>query len=436
LEKKQSSRKSIAVIGSGISGLSCAYHLHKEFDVTVFEKESYLGGHTDTHELIIDNQAVRIDSGFIVFCRLYYPNFSAMLDELGVTSHVTEMSFSAHNQKTGLVYNATSINRLFCQRKNLINLRFYRMLWDLSRFYLTTKKNLTGTDTSTTVQEYLEKNNYSSTFSEDHLYPMISALWSATPERVKLFPIRHLIEFLSSHGMLNLLSRPEWRVISNGSKSYIEAIANKVNCQWKLNSQVKSIERFSERKPSKEIIVNVQNTKSNEFISESFNYVIFACHADQALKLLDSPSKQEQAILECIQFETNHMTIHTDESIMHPNKLSWASWNTEVPNQYKLNTLKCCTANYWMNCLQTLPTKKNIFASLNSHQTIDPNKILIERNYTHPVFTPSSVAALKQKHLIDGQKNTYYAGAYWGWGFHEDGARSAVDVSNMIKARL
>ena len=355
-----------------------------------------------------------------------------MLDDLGVDSEVTEMSFSAHNRKTGTIYNATSINKLFCQRKNLVNLKFYRMLWDLCRFYKSSKRNLKNTGTSATVDEFLTTNNYSTAFCEDHLYPMISALWSATPERVKSFPIHHLIEFLSNHGMLNLLTRPQWHVITNGSKSYIEAITQQVKCQWRLNTSVNSIERHSNR--INNITINAHNTETHETISENFDYVIFACHADQALNLLSTPTKQEKKILGQIEFENNHMLVHTDESIMHPNKLSWASWNTEVPNEFKSDTLACCTANYWMNCLQNLPLKTNIFASLNSHQIINPDKILIKRNYAHPIFTPDSVAAQKQKHLIDGQQNTYYTGAYWGWGFHEDGARCAVDVSNMIKS--
>lgn len=420
------SRKSIAIIGSGISGLSCAYHLHADFNVTVFEKESRLGGHTDTHTFNIDNKKIKIDSGFIVFCRKHYPHFSSMLDQLNVESKVTDMSFSAHNRISGLVYNATSLNKLFCQRKNLLNLRFYRMLFDLIRFYRTAKKVLQTSDSTLTVKDYLEKNHYSATFSEDHLYPMISALWSATPEFVKEYPIRHLIEYLSGHGMMNLIFRPEWRVVKNGSNSYIQAITNQISCDWQLNTQIRKLQRSDN-------VVSIQT----DTLKQSFDAVIFATHADQALAILGSQaSEDEKAVLGKIPFEKNHVVVHTDESVMHSNKSSWASWNTEVPTQLNPKTLECCTANYWMNSLQGLDIKTNVFASLNSHQLIDSNKILQERHYSHPIFTTESVAAQKQKHLIDGHNNSYFVGAYWGWGFHEDGARSAAEVCQKIQQDL
>ena len=417
------SQKSIAIIGSGISGLSCAYLLHSDFKVTVFEKESKLGGHTDTHTINIDGKELNIDSGFIVFCREHYPHFSKMLDDLEIESEITDMSFSAHNRSTGLIYNATSINKLFCQRKNLIKPRFYRMLVDLIRFYLTAKNVLDKNDLNTTVSEYLNTHNYSKTFSEDHLYPMISALWSATPEYVKSYPIRHLVEFLSKHGMMKIVFRPEWRVVKGGSSRYIKAIENRLNCEWRTNTKIINVERSNG-----EILINASNK------IEKYDAVIFATHADQTLTILNQhASDNEKNILGDIPFERNHVLVHTDESVMHPNKLSWASWNTEVPNKLNPNTLQCCTANYWMNSLQNLKTDTNVFTSLNTHNDIDPSKILIERHYSHPIFTPQSVSAQKQKNEIDGYKNSYFVGAYWGWGFHEDGARSAAEVCEKIK---
>ena len=420
------SGKSIAIIGSGISGLSCAYHLHSNYRVTVFEKENRLGGHTDTHSFTIDGKKINIDSGFIIFCREHYPNFCRMLDELKVTSQITDMSFSVHNRKSGLIYNATSLNSLFCQRKNIFSFRFYRMLLDLLRFYIQAKKVLKSTDTNYTVEEYLNNNHYSIHFAEDHLYPMISALWSTTPEKVKAYPILHLIEFLSKHGLMNILTRPEWRVIRNGSNSYIEAIKKQVKCTWRIGTPILSIERDNNK-------ILIKTVKGEEI----FDAVIFATHADQTLKILgDDASKDERTILSAIKFEKNHVVVHTDENIMHSNKLSWASWNAEVPNAFNPNTLKCCTANYWMNSLQGINTKTNIFTSLNSHNIIDKDKILAERHYSHPIFTKESVNAQAQKHLLDGFKNSYFVGAYWGWGFHEDGARSAAEVCDKITSTL
>lgn len=418
-------KKKIAIIGSGISGLFSAFELHQKYHVTVFEKASRLGGHTDTHDLIIDGKPVRVDSGFIVFCEKYYPNFCRMLNQLEVESESTSMSFSAFNEQSNIVYNATSINRLFCQRRNLFKPSFYRMVFDIVRFYITSKSVLNSSNNQMTVKQYLDQNKYSTQFKDDHLYPMISALWSATPEFVAQFPIRHLIEFLSKHGMMNVVLRPNWKVIRNGSNSYIEALQQKIECEWLTDSPVKSVVRSNGR-------VKLQTNAA----SYDFDAVIFATHSDQALNILEDPSDDERSILGSIKYQQNHMVVHTDERLMHPNKRSWASWNTKVPSQLNPNSLECCTATYWMNLLQNLCLSSNVFATLNSHDKINPEKILLETHYSHPIFTPESVAAQKRKNEINGNNNTYYVGAYWGWGFHEDGARSAVEATSLIKQQL
>ena len=418
-------KKRIAIIGSGISGLSAAYHLHDEYQVTLFEKEDYFGGHTDTHQLVIDNQTVNIDSGFIIFCREFYPNFCMMLDSIGIESKNTNMSFSAYNRQSNVVYNATNPNKLFCQRSNLFSFSFYRMIFDIVRFYKTAPKVLKKNDTKTTVAEYLKKKKYSKGFINDHLLPMISALWSATPERVTQFPIHHLVEFFSRHGLMKIWNRPQWQVIKNGSNSYVKALREQLNVQWKTGSKVNKVIRGQG--------IKVVTDDGDE---NAFDAVVMALHADSALAILDEPSKDEQDILSAIPFEENHVIVHTDEKIMHSNTLSWASWNVEVPNDFDLNTQRVCTANYWMNLLQGLKLESNIFTSLNNQHKIDPGKILAERVYYHPVFTAESVAAQKKKPLIDGQQATYFVGAYWGWGFHEDGARSAADISQLIRLQV
>ena len=417
--------KKIAIIGSGISGLSTAYQLHNDYDITIFEKNDYFGGHTDTHSLFVDEKEVQVDSGFIIFCPEFYPHFSSMLNALQVESQATDMSFSAHNRKTGLVYNATSLNKLFCQRKNLIKPSFYGMLFDIVRFYRTSIKVLKADDGTTSVKRYLDDNNYSQSFKQDHLLPMISALWSATPERVEQFPIRHLVEFFERHGLLKLGNRPQWQVVKNGSASYIHALQKQLRCQWRNNSAVTQVARTQS---------NVHITSNGE--TETFDAVVFATHSDQTLKMIATPSDQEQRILSAIEFERNHVVVHTDDSIMHPNKRSWASWNTEVPNEYDTVTQRCCTANYWMNALQSLPITTNVFTTLNSNHKIKPEKILLERDYAHPIFTAQSIAAQQDKTLIDGQNLSYFVGAYWGWGFHEDGARTAYEVSQLILAQV
>jgi predicted NAD/FAD-binding protein len=418
-------KKRIAIIGAGISGLSAAYHLHDEYEVTLFEKEDYFGGHTDTHQLVVDDQTVNIDSGFIIFCREFYPNFCAMLDKIGVESQATNMSFSAHNRQSNVVYNASNPNKLFCQRSNLFSCSFYHMIFDIVRFYKTSPKVLLSNDTKTTVAEYLKKKKYSKGFINNHLLPMISALWSATPERVTQFPIHHLVDFFSRHGLMQIRNRPQWQVIKNGSNSYVKALREQLDVQWKTGSTVNRVIRGQD--------IKVLTDDGDESI---FDAVVMALHADSALAILDKPSEDEQDILSAIPFEENHVIVHTDEKIMHSNTLSWASWNVEVPNDFDSNTQRVCTANYWMNLLQGLKLESNIFTSLNVQHKIDPDKILAERVYYHPVFTAKSVAAQKKKSLIDGRQGTYFVGAYWGWGFHEDGARSAADISQLIRLQV
>jgi len=419
-------KKRIAIVGAGIAGLSTAFHLHQDYDITVFEKEDYLGGHTDTHTLTIDGQLVNVDSGFIVFCRQFYPHFSAMLDTLGIETQTTDMSFSAYNRQSDVVYNATSLNTLFCQRRNLFKPSFYHMLIDLMRFYRQAVRVLDRNDHTMTVKEYLQKNNYSDAFINDHLFPMISALWSATPERVEQFPIRHLVEYLYKHGMMKLINRPEWLVVKGGSSQYIKALKKSLDCQWYISSAVTRVKRHENQ-----ILITTDDDNSHKF-----DAVVMATHSDQALALLENPSNDEQSILGDICFENNHVVVHTDEQVMHPNRKSWASWNTQVPDELDPNSTSCCTANYWMNSLQDLPIKTNVFSTLNSHSKIDKSKILKERTYAHPIFTAKSVAAQTKKSVINGQQHTYYVGAYWGWGFHEDGARSAYETTQLIKSQL
>jgi len=398
-------KKSVAIIGAGISGLSTAFHLYDEYDITIFEKENYFGGHTDTHDLIIDETAVRIDSGFIIFCPEFYPNFFSMLKTLGVESQATDMSFSSYNRQSGVIYNATNPNKLFCQRSNLLSPGFYRMIFDILRFYKVAPSVLEGHDTETTVAGYLEQNKYGKGFIDNHLFPMISALWSAPPERVAEFPIYHLVDFFSRHGLMQLFNRPKWQVLKNGSRSYVDALRNQLKVNWKSGTAVNRIIRGEQNK------VLTENGAE-----ASFDAVVLALHADNALAILDQPTEDEHSILSKIPFEKNHVVVHTDESIMHKNTLSWASWNTEVPNDFDQNTQRVCTANYWMNSLQGLTLKSNVFTSLNSQHKIDTSKVLVERIYYHPVFTTTSVAAQKNKSLIDGKQSTYFVGAYWGWG--------------------
>lgn len=417
--------KRLAVIGSGISGLTTAFELYQQYDITLFEKEDYFGGHTDTHELLVDDRKVNVDSGFIIFCPDYYPNFCKMLSRLKVDFQKTDMSFSVFNRNSGLVYNATSINKLFCQRRNLFRPHFYRMLFDIVRFYRGALKILENEDEKTTVGEYLNQHKYGKGFSEDHLLPMISALWSATPDHVLQFPIVHLVAFFQNHGLLKIINRPQWYVVKNGSNAYVKALRDQLSITWRSSSEVIKVKRDK----TVEVV-------TNDGQSHHFDAVVFATHADQALAIIDDPSDDEKAILGAMSFQKNHVLVHTDASVMHPNRHSWASWNTQVPIVSNSNSEHVCTANYWMNLLQGLKLNTDVFTSLNSDHKIDPSKVLTDRVYQHPVFTTRSVAAQKKKLLLDGHSVSYFVGAYWGWGFHEDGARSAVEVSKLIRKQI
>ncbi len=410
----------IAIIGSGISGVSAAYHLDKQgHQTTIFEKANYFGGHTDTHRLNINNEQVNIDSGFIVFAKEYYPHFTSMLDELGIQSKPTQMSFSASNPISGLVYNATNLNTLFCQRRNLLRPTFYRMILDIIRFYQSGNSILNHIEPSVTSAEYFTQKRYSKTFQEDHIFPMIGALWSTPPSLVKHYPIRFLVEYMQAHGMMNLWQRPEWQVLNNGSFEYINILKQRLkHCTWKLNCGVTNVIREEDR-------VLIQSASAEP---EYFDAVIMACHADQAKLLLQKPSKQEREILGAIGFEANEITIHTDESIMPQNTLAWASWNTRVST----NSKEACSATYWMNELQGLNIDTNVFVSLNENRQVDPEKVLKKRYYHHPSYTHKSVAARKKLPNINGENRTAFAGAYWGWAFHEDGARSGYDAANLL----
>ncbi len=389
----------------------------------VYEKNNYLGGHTDTHSLNIAGQTINIDSGFIVFTRAQYPCFSAMLDDLGIASKPTNMSFSVVNENSGTHYNATDLNRLFCQRSNLIKPRFYQMIADIIRFYKSAPAVLKSTDELTTVKAYLQQHRYSTVFMRDHLFPMIGALWSAAPATVEQFPIRYLVEYMHSHGMMNLWKRPQWRTLTNGSNEYVARLKTSLgNTEFRVNCGVSNVIRETDR-----VLIH-----ANSCEPEYFDAVIFANHSDQARMLLQKPSKDENEILSAIPFQKNDIIIHTDPTIMPDNRRAWASWNARVTATQQAH----CCATYWMNSLQGLTLDQDVFVSLNENQPIEQSKVLHKRTYHHPVYTASSVAARRKLTLINGKNRSFYVGAYWGWGFHEDGACSAVEAVSLLKNTL
>ncbi|MDO9161793.1 MAG: FAD-dependent oxidoreductase [Methylococcaceae bacterium] len=408
----------LAIIGSGISGLYSAHYLSKQHEVTIFEANAVLGGHTDTHHIDIANQTYPVDTGFIVFNEHNYHYFCQLLGDLGVASQSSDMSFSVTDSVSGLEYNATTLDKLFCQRRNLFRPRFYRMVRDILRFYREAPALLNASDDNLTLGEYLHNNRYSSAFIDDHILPMGCALWSGPSETVKQFPARYFVSFMANHQMLKISDRPEWRTIIGGSSSYVKAFQQQFKGELRLNSPVLAVSRND----AGVIVKTAAQT-------QQFDRVIFACHSDQALNLLADPSPSETQILGAMTYQQNEVVLHTDARLMPRHPKAWASWNA-----LKINNLKAqCTVTYYMNLLQNLAAPVPLLVTLNCTDRIDPKKILQTRTYHHPVYTKASLAAQQRREEINGKQFTYYTGAYWGWGFHEDGAQSAQEVVDLIR---
>lgn len=413
----------VAIIGSGISGLMVAEQLDHLCDYTVFEQSPTLGGHTDTHEIEIEGKTYNVDTGFIVCNRKVYKHFFTMLDKYGIKTQKSDMSFAVNNLSSGLVYNATSIPTLFCQKKNMFNPKFYRMIYDINRFYKAAEKLLVS-DSSLSLGEYLEQNNYSQYFIKEHILPMASALWSGDFDTVKRFPLVYMLSFMKNHQMLQLDKRPTWETIVGGSNQYVKTLSEKLKGEFLCNAKVNQVTRLKDK-------VIVQTEES----SREFDYVFFSSHSDQTLKLIDQPSTSENDILSNIGYTKNTVDLHTDSSIMPKNKKAWASW---VVNKYpdSKNVKDQCTVNYYMNLLQNINCPKPLIVSLNQSEHIRKEYKLKTVYYQHPVYTNKTIEAQSKKDLIQGKNNSYFCGAYWGWGFHEDGARSAVEAVNEFKAQV
>ncbi len=407
----------IAIIGSGISGIYAARYLSPDHQVTIFEANPYPGGHTDTHNIVLGEQNYPVDTGFIVFNEHNYHYFCRFLNDLGVTSQPSDMSFSVADALTGLEYNATTLDKLFCQRRNLVRPRFYRMVMDILRFYREAPALLNSSDDSLTLGEYLQNKRYSSAFIDDHILPMGCALWSGPSEVVKQYPARYFVAFMANHQMLSIDDRPQWRTITGGSSTYIQAFLRHFQGDLRLNACVQSVSRTQQS-------VSIKTSAGEQ----QFDRVIFACHSDQALGLLQAPTNNEREILGAMTFQENEVVLHTDATLMPRHPKAWASWNALKLDQNQSR----CTVTYYMNLLQNLSAPEPLLVTLNCTDRIDPAKILQTRLYHHPVYTTESLAAQKRRDEINGQHLTYYTGAYWGWGFHEDGAKSAQEVVELL----
>ncbi len=404
----------IAVVGSGIAGLASAWLLSQAHEVVLFEAADYLGGHTHTHDVSVGGRQYAVDTGFIVHNPDHYPLLTRLLQALDVPTQPTTMSFSVHNGRSGLEYNATSLDALFCQRRNLLSPRFLGMVRDLFRFYRQAPALLDGEGPGPGLGDWLQANGYGAAFRDEHLVPMASALWSSPPRQILQFPARYLVQFMANHQMLQVSGRPQWRVVRGGSARYVDALRARWTVHERLSCPVLAVRRHGDR-------VSVDSAAG----SEAFDQVVLACHSDQALALLADASDNEQAILGAIGYQPNEVVLHTDASVLPRRRKAWAAWNAFVPGDGDAP----CTVSYCMNLLQGLDAPEPLVVTLNRSEAIDPARVLRRLAYQHPVYTPQSVAAQQRRAVIQGQNRTWFAGAYWGWGFHEDGMRSAVDVA-------
>ncbi len=412
----------IAIVGSGISGVYSAWQLSKQHQVTLFEKNHYFGGHTDTHQFQLSGQSTAVDSGFIVFNHHNYPVFSDMLQQLGVASQASDMSFSVNNLHTGLQYNPSQKWSLLAKPQNFFNQDFRSMLRDLMRFYADNKDEMVqdyAADYS--IEQYLNHYGYSQAFRTEHLYPMCGALWSTPVAQVGQIPYKFVVSFFQHHRMLQVKDRPQWLTVKGGSAQYIQAI--RAQCP-QINWQAQAVHTV--RREADAVLVETEQG------SQSFDWVIMASHADDSLALLQNALPIESEVLSQFSYQANRMVVHTDTHIMPKRKSQWASWHVHVaPDtqgqaQYGFS--------YWMNRLQKLRCKEQILATLNPPIAIDPSKILVERHYHHPVFNAEAIAAQQRWGDINALDRISYCGAYWGWGFHEDGALSAKRVVDALLA--
>ncbi len=412
----------IAIIGTGIAGNVAAYKLARDHDITVFEADSRIGGHTNTLDVEHEGQHYAVDTGFIVFNNRTYPNFIALLNEIGVGWRDSDMSFSIRHEHKGLEYNGATINTLFAQRSNLLRPSFYRMIRDILRFNREAPALLEPGAPDLSLDEYLSAGNYSKEFIDHYIIPMGAAIWSAQPALMGQMPARFFVRFFENHGLLTVADRPIWRVVEGGSSRYVEKLVAGHRSRIRLNTPVESVRRLA----------GFVEIKARGLEAEHFDHVFFACHSNQALALLADPSPAERRLLGSIAFQPNEVVLHTDASLMPKRRLAWAAWNYHILSGAQDRV----AVTYNMNILQGLDAPLEFCVTLNNTDAIDPGKIIARFEYDHPMFTPEAVAAQQQHGTISGVDRTFYCGAYWRYGFHEDGVVTALAAVEQFNNRI
>jgi predicted NAD/FAD-binding protein len=405
----------IAVIGSGIAGNVAAYHLNQQHhDVTVFEANGYIGGHTHTHDIEYAGKHFPVDTGFIVYNEKTYPHFISLLDELKVHTQPTEMSFSVKSELDGLEYNGNNLNTLFAQRSNLLRPSFYRMIRDILRFNREAPLHMEQGLCEMGLGDYLRQHRYSDAFMHHYIIPMGAAIWSTDPLQMEQFPARFFIRFFENHGLLSVSNRPRWFVIAGGSKQYVKPLVASFKHKIRLNSPIERVRRFPgyvEVKPLRQA-------------AQRFDAIFIASHSDQALNMLDDASKAEKEVLGAIRYQQNEAILHTDHTILPKRRLAWAAWNYHLLDRNQGQP----ALTYNMNILQGHRAPVPFCVTLNHGDAINKAKIINRFEYDHPVYTAESVQAQQRQAEINGVNRTFFCGAYWRNGFHEDGVVSALQA--------
>jgi uncharacterized protein len=405
----------IAVIGSGISGLSAAYFLSKNHKVDLYEQNDHFGGHSFTYDIKEEDKIVPVDLGFIVFNELTYPNLINFFNELNVPFEKSNMSFSVSVKKTNVEYGGGGFGAIFANKFNLFNLNFLKMIKEIINFYNYAPSLLDSTKEET-LGGYLERSNLSKYFIEYHIIPMVAAIWSMPFSKAKEMPLKLFLNFFVNHGLFKLKNRPQWYTVTNRSRAYVKKVLEKISGEIFKNYKINNITRNED---------NVRVSIGNEYLD--YDQVVLACHADQSLNILDDPTEKENDILKKFTYVRNRAFLHTDTNLMPIRKKAWSSWNSITKGN------KTCVT-YWLNKLQNLKTHKNYFLTLNPVEEIKESKIIKQEQFTHPYFNNDNVSLQKDLHLLQGRKRTWFCGSYFGYGFHEDGLKSSIELIKNFKA--
>ena len=408
----------LAIIGSGISGLSSAYYLSKNHKVDLFEKEDHFGGHSHTIDIKIQDNVIPVDIGFIVFNKKTYPNLINFFEENNIAIEKSNMSFSVSVRDSEIEYCGKGISGIFSNKLNLLNIKFLKMFFTIIDFYKKSENKNFITE-NITLGKYLEKLNVSDYFIKFHIIPMVSAIWSMPPYEAKQMPLSFFLKFFQNHGLFKLKNRPQWFTVSNRSRTYVDKILSNISGEYYKNYNINKIKRIQSG-------VQVYYGDKNEYFT--YDKVVLATHADQALSMIEAPDEIEKKILSNFKYKTNEAVIHEDINYMPKNNKAWCSWNSSIESENSEQN----SITYWLNLLQNLNISKNIFLTLNPYLKIPEEKIIRRVQFTHPYFDQKAINSQKDLHLIQNKNNILFCGSYFGYGFHEDGIKSSLDMMNYI----